>query len=130
VEELGATNLFCVEKDGDATRLVTPPLAGTILPGVTRDTLLAIAPDVGLDVVERQIAIDELRESCEAGLTTEVFACGTAAQIAPVGVFRSPEGEWTVADGQPGPVADMLGKALADIERGSTPGREAWLHYV
>jgi branched-chain amino acid aminotransferase len=130
VEELGATNLFCVEKEGDATRLVTPPLGGTILPGVTRDTLLAIAPEVGLEVEERPIAIDELRESCAAGKTTEVFASGTAAQIAPVGTFCGPDGEWAVADGQPGPVADMLGKVLADIERGSVAGHEDWLHYV
>ncbi len=130
VEELGGMNIFFVEKDGARTRLITPPLGGTILPGVTRDTLLTIAPDVGLEVAERPVTIDEVLAGCRAGTITEMFACGTAAQIAPVGTVRSADGDWTIADGQPGPVAAMLGKLLVDLHRGSTAGREGWLHYV
>lgn len=130
VEELGGMNIFFVENTGGRTRLVTPPLSGTILPGVTRDTVLTVAPDLGIEVAERPMAINDLRAGCATGQISEMFACGTAAQIAPVGAVRGADGESMVGDGQPGPIASLLGKLLADLHRGRTAAPGDWLHYV
>lgn len=130
VEELGGMNIFFVEGTGDAKRLVTPPLSGTILPGVTRDTLLSVAPGLGLAIEERRTSVEQWREGCRDGRISEVFACGTAAQVSSVGTVRMAGGEFTVGDGQPGPVARMLSDVLSDIERGVDPDHQAWMHYV
>src|SRR5262249_26011126 len=82
VEELGGMNLYFVHADG---RLVTPELTGTILEGVTRSSILALAKEQGLDVEERRVGIDEWRSGVASGAITEVFACGTAAVVTPVG---------------------------------------------
>ncbi|WP_435613372.1 branched-chain amino acid aminotransferase [Streptomyces sp. bgisy159] len=130
VEELGGMNVFFVERDGPARKLVTPPLSGTILPGVTRDTLLRAAPGLGLDVEERRIAVDEWREGCRSGRISEVFACGTAAQVTSVGTVRTARDEFSVGDGRPGLVAGMLSDLLSGIERGLAPDPQKWMHYV
>ena len=88
VEEMGGMNLFFVrDSAGTAGRpwIATPPLTGTLLPGITRDSLLKLAPDLGIKAVEERITIDQWQAECAAGELTEVFACGTAAVITPVG---------------------------------------------
>jgi branched-chain amino acid aminotransferase len=130
VEELGGMNIFFVENTGPTRRLVTPPLSGTILPGVTRDALLTAAPDLGLDVEERRVSLEEWREGCRRGRISEVFACGTAAQVSSVGTVRTAHGEFTVGDGRPGQVAGMLSDLLSSIERGLAPDPKEWMHYV
>ncbi|WP_314176411.1 branched-chain amino acid aminotransferase [Streptomyces winkii] len=134
VEELGGMNILfveeSVEKGGGGRRLVTPPLTGTILPGVTRDALLSAAPGLGLSVEERSVSVEEWREGCRVGRISEVFACGTAAQVSPVGTVRTSEGDFTVGDGRPGPVAGMFSDLLSGIERGLAPDPEEWMHYV
>lgn len=80
VEEMGVMNLFFVYGTGAKARLVTPSLTGTLLPGVTRETLLTLAGDLGIPAEERRISVDEWRAGCESGQIGEVFACGTACR--------------------------------------------------
>ncbi|MDG2478346.1 MAG: branched-chain amino acid aminotransferase, partial [Aquiluna sp.] len=94
VEELGGMNLFFVYQDGS---VVTPPLDGTILHGITRDSIITLLTDAGHDVIERKISLDEVREKVKSGEIAEVFACGTAAVVTPVGLLKSREEEITIA---------------------------------
>lgn len=127
VEELGGMNLYFVHRDG---RLVTPELTGTILEGVTRSSILTLAKEQGLDVEERRVAIDEWRDGVVSGEITEVFACGTAAVITPVGKLVWEGGEVaspvTAADGM-GEVTRRLRTALVDVQHGRAPDTHGWL---
>ncbi|GII61974.1 branched-chain-amino-acid aminotransferase [Sphaerisporangium krabiense] len=126
VEEMGGMNLFFVFGD----RLVTPDLTGTLLAGITRDSLLTLAADLGLAAEERKISIDEWREACASGELTEVFACGTAAVITPVGSVKGVEGGWTIGDGAPGPVTLRLRDELMGIQYGTRPDPHGWVHKI
>jgi branched-chain amino acid aminotransferase len=128
VEEMGGMNLFFVYGKDDDARLLTPPLTGTLLPGITRDSLLVLGRDLGYAVEEGQLDVDGWRRGCEDGTLTEVFACGTAAVITPVGAVKSAHGSWTVGDGGPGSVTMRLRKALVDIQRGAARDPYEWLY--
>ena len=128
VEEMGGMNLFFVYGNGANARLVTPALTGTLLPGVTRDSLLTLAQDLGYTAEEGKISTDEWRDQAASGQLTEVFACGTAAVITPVGHVRSATGEWTVGDGQPGPVSTRLRDALVGLQTGTQEDTHHWMH--
>ena len=128
VEEMGGMNLFFVLDGG--TRLLTPALTGTLLPGVVRDSLLRLAPEAGLAVEEGRLSVDDWRKAAEDGSLSEVFACGTAAVIAPVGHAKSRHGEWTMGDGQPGPVTMRLRAALLDLQYGRSPDPHGWMRRV
>jgi branched-chain amino acid aminotransferase len=128
VEEMGGMNLFFVYGSGPHGRLVTPALTGTLLPGVTRDTLLKLGPDPGIPAEEASISVAEWREGCESGELTEVFACGTAAVITPVGRVKGPSGEWTVGDGNPGLITMRLREELLGIQYGNRPDPYGWVH--
>jgi branched-chain amino acid aminotransferase len=128
VEEMGGMNLFFVLDGG--TRLLTPALTGTLLPGIVRDSLLQLAPELGLTVEEGRLSVDDWRKGCEDGSLSEVFACGTAAVIAPVGHAKSRQGEWQVGDGQPGPVTLRLRSALLDLQYGRAADPHGWLRRV
>ena len=130
VEEMGGMNLCFVYGAGQSARLMTPALTGTLLPGVTRDALLKLAVDVGYESEEGKISTDEWRAGCAEGSLTEVFACGTAAVITPVGAVKSAHGSWTVGDGKPGEITMRLRQSLVDIQRGSAPDRHGWMHLV
>jgi branched-chain amino acid aminotransferase len=130
VEEMGGMNLAFVFGSGDRARLITPALTGTLLPGITRDSLLRLAKDLGYGTEERRVSVEEWRKGNADGTVTEVFACGTAAVITPVGEVKSKHGGWTIAGGQPGPVTMRLRAALVDIQRGSAPDRYGWRHPV
>src|SRR6185437_6868917 len=93
VEEMGGMNLFFVYGTGADARIMTPALTGTLLPGVTRDSLLTLGRDLGYQTEEGTISADAWREGCEAGELTEVFACGTAAVITPVGKVKGASAE-------------------------------------
>src|SRR5206468_2740616 len=108
VEEMGGMNLFFVYGRGASARVVTPALTGTLLPGVTRDSLLTLARELGYGAEEGKISVDDWRTDVSSGELTEVFACGTAAVITPVGFVKSAAGDWTVGDGKPGPVTLQL----------------------
>jgi branched-chain amino acid aminotransferase len=124
VEELGGMNIFFVLDDGT---LVTPPLGGTILPGVTRDSLIRLARDEGLVVREEPYSIDQWREDAASGRLTESFACGTAAVVTAIGHVRSKSGEFTIGTGGPGQVTDRLRRRLVAIQRGEAPDTNDWV---
>ena len=130
VEEMGGMNLCFVYGSGRTARLLTPALTGTLLPGVTRDALLKLAADLGYAAEEGKISTDEWRAGCANGSITEVFACGTAAVITPVGAVKSAQGSWKVGDGKPGELSMRLRQSLVDIQRGAAPDRHGWLHPV
>ena len=133
VEEMGGMNLFFVladEPGGVGTRLLTPALTGTLLPGVVRDSLIALAPELGLTVEQGRISVDDWAKGVAEGTLTEVFACGTAAVIAPVGHVKSRQGEWTMGSGEPGPVTLRLREALLDLQNGRAADPHGWLHRV
>ena len=128
VEEMGGMNLYFVYGSGANARIVTPALTGTLLPGITRDSLLTLAGDLGYTAEEGKISTDEWREGNESGAITEVFACGTAAVITPVGSVKSATGEWTVGDGSPGPVSMQLREHLTGIQTGQRDDTHGWMH--
>ena len=130
VEEMGGMNLFFVFGSGPKARLVTPALTGTLLPGVTRDALLVLGAELGYEVEEASISIGDWQSGCTDGSMTEVFACGTAAVITPVGAVKSASAAWTVGDGKPGAVSMKLRQALVDIQRGVAPDKHGWMQRV
>ncbi|MFD6095377.1 branched-chain amino acid aminotransferase [Nocardiopsis flavescens] len=127
VEEMGGMNLWFVFGSGENARLRTPPLTGTLLPGITRESLLTLAPELGIPAEEKPISTDEWREAAESGELTEVFACGTAAVITPVGFVKSDDGGFTVGDGTPGPVTLRLREELVGLQTGHRPDGHGWV---
>ena len=127
VEELGGMNVFFVHDDGSIT---TPPLTGSILPGITRESLLILAADLGFQVREEPYAIDQWRADARSGRLREAFACGTAAVITPIGTVRSSTHEFVVGDGGTGEVTERLRTALVDIQRGRAEDPYGWVHRV
>jgi branched-chain amino acid aminotransferase len=127
VEEMGGMNLYFVHGTGADARLVTPELTGSLLPGVTRDSLLTVAKDLGYGAEEGRINVDDWREGNASGEISEVFACGTAAVITPVGSVKSATGEWTVGDGGSGPITMQLRQALLDVQTGRTADVHGWM---
>lgn len=130
VEEMGGMNLMFVFGEGDSARLVTPELTGTLLPGITRDSLLRLSRHLGIPAEEGRISIEDWQAGNASGEISEVFACGTAAVVTPVGSVKSAEAEWTVGDGQPGPVTMKLREALLDIQTGRADDPFGWVHSI
>jgi branched-chain amino acid aminotransferase len=131
VEELGGMNLFFVHADGS---LRTPPLNGTILPGITRDTLIRLAQAEGLDVREEPYAIDAWQADAESGQLLESFACGTAAVVTPIGkVTGHKDGQdysFIIGSGGPGQITQKLRQRLVDIQFGAVPDAFGWVHRI
>ena len=123
-------NLMFVYGSGSDARLLTPALTGTLLPGVTRDSLLKLAPDLGIPVEEGRISIDQWEADCASGAITEVFGCGTAAIISPVGGVKTPDREWRIGDGEPGPISMRLREELIGIQYGTRPDPYGWVHKI
>ncbi|WP_282202610.1 branched-chain amino acid aminotransferase [Kitasatospora fiedleri] len=130
VEEMGGMNLYFVLGEGEDATVVTPELSGSLLPGITRDSLLALAADLGHRTEERRISTDEWKRGNADGTITEVFACGTAAVITPVGHVKSATADWTVATGEPGPVTLKLRDALLAIQGGRAADAHGWMHTI
>jgi branched-chain amino acid aminotransferase len=124
IEELGGMNIFFVFEDGS---LQTPPLSGTILPGITRDSLLTLAREAGLTVREEPYAIDQWEADAKSGRLVEAFACGTAAVVTPIGRVSSPSGSFTVGAGGPGQATQRLKDRLVGIQRGVMPDPHDWV---
>ncbi len=124
VEELGGMNVFFVFKDG---RLVTPALTGTILAGVTRASVIQLAQDRGLDVQERKITLDEWRYGVASGEISEVFACGTAAVITPIGLLKDENESIGSEDATAGEVAMSIREQLLGIQTGTVEDTHGWL---
>ncbi|MCV7191225.1 branched-chain amino acid aminotransferase [Mycolicibacterium brumae] len=127
VEEMGGMNLFFVLGSGGSARLVTPELSGSLLPGITRDSLLQLAVDAGFSVEERKIDVEEWRKGAASGEITEVFACGTAAVITPVSTVRHDGGEFTIGDGEPGEITMALRDTLTGVQRGTFADTHGWM---
>ncbi|GAA2347990.1 branched-chain amino acid aminotransferase [Dactylosporangium salmoneum] len=127
VEELGGMNVFFVFDDGS---IATPPLTGTILPGITRESVMRLAADRGYKVREELYSYDQWRADAESGRLREAFACGTAAVITPIGTVRDHDGEFTVGDGKAGEVTMGLREQLVTIQRGTAPDPYGWVHRV
>jgi branched-chain amino acid aminotransferase len=127
LEELGGMNIGLVFDDGT---IVTPELNGSILQGVTRESILRLADDRGYKVDERRISIDEWRDGVASGRITEVFACGTAAVMTPVGLLKWRGGELAMGTGEPGPVTSELRTALMEIQYGLAEDTYGWMHEI
>ena len=126
VEEVGTMNLFAVI----GGTLVTPPLSDSILGGITRDSVLAMAKDLGLKAEERSLSLKELMAGHQSGAVTEVFGTGTAAVVSPVGELAFKGGKLTFNDGQPGPVSLKLFEEISGLQQGLKPDRYGWMHPV
>jgi branched-chain amino acid aminotransferase len=128
VEELGGMNLYFVHRDGT---IATPELTGTILEGVTRSSILELADDLGYKVDERRISIDQWRDGVASGEITEVFACGTAAVVTPVGRLAWQGGEMVIGNHNVnagvGPVTASIRRSLLDVQYGRVPDLRGWL---
>jgi branched-chain amino acid aminotransferase len=120
-------NVFFVFDDGS---IQTPPLDGTILHGVTRDSLIRLARDMGLEVREENYGIDQWKADAESGRLTEAFACGTAAVVTPIGRVKGRDGEFTIGGQQTGPMTQKLRSALVEIQRGAAPDPYDWIELV
>jgi branched-chain amino acid aminotransferase len=124
IEEVGAMNI-CFVYEGKLIR--TPTLSGSILPGITRDSLLKLAPTLGYEVEEARLDIHEILEDIASGKITEVFGCGTAAVVSPVGLIAMQDKEYDINGGQTGPVAQQLFDELMGIQYGEREDPFGWV---
>lgn len=127
IEEMGGMNIFFVFKDGT---LLTPPLSGTILPGVTRDSLITLAKDKGLTVKQEKYSIHQLIDDIQSKKISEIFACGTAAVITPIGKIKNSKGEYIINEGKSGKITQDLRKSLIDIQFGNVIDPYQWVKVV
>ncbi|TMJ06195.1 MAG: branched-chain amino acid aminotransferase [Alphaproteobacteria bacterium] len=127
VEELGGMNIFFVFDDGSMT---TPPLSGTILPGITRDSVITLAQREGRTVREERYSIEQWRADAASGKLREVFACGTAAVVSAIGKIKSANGDIVIGDGTGGPITAALKATLVGIQRGDLADSEGWVRKV
>jgi branched-chain amino acid aminotransferase len=126
VEELGGMNLYFVHDDNT---IVTPELSGTILEGITRSSIIELCRQQGWKVEERKFSVDEWRDGVRDGRITEVFACGTAAVVTPVGTLKWRGGEVSSGE-EAGPVTQQVRRALVDIQYGRAEDTFGWMHRV
>lgn len=125
-EELGGMNVMVVTAVGE---LITPGLTGTILDGVTRDSILTVAADLGLAPVQRAITLAEIFDGIDSGAVVEAFACGTAAVITPVGEFRTKTGNHHLGD-EPGEKTLAIRNRILDIQYGRAADEHGWMQRV
>ncbi len=126
IEEVGTMNIF-FKIDG---KLITPDLGGAILPGVTRDSTITLAKDWGIEVEERQIAIEDIFEAHEAGTLEEAFGTGTAAVVSPVGSITHQDATIQINGDSIGPFAEKLFDEITGIQYGKKEDRFGWIHKV
>jgi branched-chain amino acid aminotransferase len=126
VEEVGSMNIFFVIKN----ELITPSLSGSILPGITRDSVLKLAQQWNMPAVERKIAIDEVIAAQKDGTLTEIFGSGTAAVISPVGQLKYEDQVITIGQGKVGPIAQKLYDAITDIQYSRSDDTMGWIEPV
>jgi branched-chain amino acid aminotransferase len=124
IEELGGMNIMFVMNDQS---IITPPLDGSILPGITRDSLIALAGEAGYRVREERYSFEQWEEDNRSGALKEAFACGTAAVITPIGEVRSRKGNFVIGNGAGGEVARMLKEKLVGIQYGRVADTHGWL---
>ena len=128
IEEMGGMNLFFVYGSGDNATVVTPELSGSLLPGITRDSLLQVARDLGHETAEKRISKVDWHDDVASGAMTEAMACGTAAVITPVGRVLSNQGEFEINGNQPGEITMAMRERLTHIQRGEYEDTHGWVH--
>ena len=126
IEEMGGMNLYFVK----GNKVVTPKLTGTLLPGITRDSILSVAKDLGYGVEEVMLSVDDWRDGIQSGEISETFACGTAAVVSPIGAAKSKWGTWVTGDGTPGPITMKIRETLLNIQHGQTEDKHGWVKRV
>ena len=122
VEEVGSMNIFFVENG----KVVTPALNGSILPGITRKSIIQLAEDLGYEVEERRVSIEELFNAYDKGELTEVFGSGTAAVISPVGTLRYEDREIVINNNEPGKITQKLYDTYTGIQSGKLEDKYGW----
>jgi branched-chain amino acid aminotransferase len=127
VEELGGMNVFFVFDDGSLT---TPPLSGTILPGITRDSIITLARGEGRTVREERYRVEQWRTDAASGRLREAFACGTAAVVSAIGRIKSTNGDIVIGEGEGGPITAALKGKLVGIQRGDIADAEGWVRKI
>ncbi|MCZ2328168.1 branched-chain amino acid aminotransferase [Bartonella sp. F02] len=127
IEELGGMNVCFIMANNT---LVTPALNGTILPGITRRSILTLAKQMNLTVEERPYSFESLKEDAKSGQLKEVFACGTGAAITAIGRFKHKEGEFVIGDETTGKITEQLRTQLIDIQKGNVEDKNGWVHSV
>ncbi|WLQ33673.1 branched-chain amino acid aminotransferase [Streptomyces castrisilvae] len=130
IEELSTMNVFLVWRDGTEPRLSTPPCDGTIVRGLTRDSLLTLAQDRGIAAAQEHTTIDAVRDGLRSGRLAEMFACGTAGVVVPVGRVGIGGEDMTVGDGGEGPMTALLRNSLLDAQHRRTPDAHGWLRTI
>jgi len=125
LEELGGMNVVVVHADG---RVATPALNGSILAGVTRDSVLTLLRDAGHDVAERDLPLSEVLDGLRTGAVTEIFACGTGAAVSPIGRLVGRAFDIAVGDGGTGPVTADVRRRLTDIQYGRVADARGWMY--
>ena len=126
IEEMGGMNLYFVKGKGSDAKIVTPKLTGTLLPGITRDSILSVAADLGYKTEEAMISMDDWRDGVASGEISEIFACGTAAVVTAVGTAKSAQGAWVTGDGKPGPITNQIRQTLLGIQHGTIADKHGW----
>jgi len=126
VEEMGGMNLYFVKGSGADATIFTPKLTGTLLPGITRDSILTVAKDLGYRVEEGMLSVEDWRDGVASGEITEIFACGTAAVVSPIGAAKSAAGTWTTGNGEPGPITMQIRQTLLGIQHGTIEDKHGW----
>ena len=126
IEEMGGMNLMFVEGSGADAKIITPELTGSLLPGITRKSLLQVAEDLGYTAEERKITVEQWRSGVEDGTITETMACGTAAVITPVGTVKSNEGDFTVNNNEAGEITMAMRERLRGIQTGDVEDTHGW----
>ena len=120
-------NVFFVVDDGS---MITPPLSGTILPGITRDSIITLARREGRTVREERYSIEQWRADAASGKLREAFACGTAAVVSAIGKIKSANGDIVIGDGAVGPITAALKARLVGIQRGDVADSEGWVRRI
>ena len=126
IEEVGSMNIFFVIAD----ELITPMLNGSILPGITRDSVIALAKKWNIKASERKISIDEVLKAHVSGSLQEIFGSGTAAVISPVGELKCGDSVLSIGNGKVGPLAHRFFKTLTDIQYGKAKDSMGWIEPV
>jgi branched-chain amino acid aminotransferase len=119
-------NLYFVK----GNKVVTPKLTGTLLPGITRDSILSVARDLGYETEEVMLSVDDWKNGIESGEITETFACGTAAVVSPIGAAKSKWGTWVTGDGNPGKITMKIRETLLGIQHGQVEDKYGWVKRV
>ncbi|UTO29010.1 branched-chain amino acid aminotransferase [Bartonella harrusi] len=127
IEELGGMNVFFIMANNT---LVTPALNGTILPGITRHSILQLAQQMGLKIEERPYSFESLKKDAQNGCLKEVFACGTAAVITSIGRFKYKDGEFTIGNEIIGEITKQFRTQLVNLQKGNIEDKNGWVHSV